>query len=151
MKRKVTHLSSTVWFVNSFSTPEWKPFDFWDLLLVVLSVYSAAASESFSIYFCFPLLMVFHNGCPLLLQSLGKLLISCFPFTICAITLLLDYSCIACTLVLMWPVVLSLYHHRVSNMPFISNSFRSHILQNFVNLLEPLFCSERECCFSFVK
>lgn len=71
-KWKVTHHNSTVSSLNSFSTPEWTPFDPWDLLLSVFPVYSAATSYRFSIQSCFPLLIAFYTGCLLALQSLGK-------------------------------------------------------------------------------
>lgn len=71
-KWKVTHHSSAVWSLNSFRTPEWIPFDPWDLLLLVLPIYSAATSSYFSIWSDFPLLMVFYIGCLLVLQSLVK-------------------------------------------------------------------------------
>lgn len=93
--------------------------------------------------------MVLYTGCLLLLQSLGKYLISGFPFTICLIDLFLYYSCIACTLVLVWPIVLSFYHHMVSNMPFTSNSFRSHRLQVFCKPLRTSFLLKKRVQFLF--
>lgn len=114
-----------------------------------MPMYSAATSVWFSVYSCLSLLMAFCTACLLLLQSLGKCLICCFPFTICPITLLLYYSCVACTLVLVWPIVLSLYHYMISNMPFISNSFRSHILQVFCKPLRTSFLFKKRVQFLF--
>lgn len=88
-KWKVTHHSSAASSSNSFSIPEWIPFDPWDLVLLVLPVYSAANSYSFSVWSYFPLLMTFYTGCLLGLQSLGKvsdmLKRFCFAFTVCPI------------------------------------------------------------------